>query len=145
MGLVHAFLFSLPEDRVVRANGRKHPLNFTTSHEHYIICFTTFSGLGCSCCPGALAQGSSLKPQPCSPAADFHPLTVPALCQDTHIHPFPNLSPRARLQKIHHPCLWIEPGSPGCLFALQSNTKATTASESPGAWPGGHNHSSVTS
>lgn len=110
-----------------------------------IICFTTFSGLGCSCCPGALAQGSSLKPQPCSPAADFHPLTVPALCQDTHIHPFPNLSPRARLQKIDHPCLWIEPGSLGCLFALHSNTKATTASESPGAWPGGHNHSSVTS
>lgn len=29
-----------------------------------IICFTTFSGLGCSCCPGPLAQGSSLKPQP---------------------------------------------------------------------------------
>lgn len=78
---------------------------------------------------------------PSSPAAEFHPLTVPALCQDTRIHLFPNLSPRARLQKTDHPCLWVEPGSLGCLFALHSNTKAKTASESPGAWPGGHNHS----
>lgn len=51
---------------------------------------------------------------PFSPTAEFHPLTVPALCQDMHIHLFPNPSPRARLQKIDQPCLWIEPGLPFC-------------------------------
>lgn len=145
MGLVHAFLFSLPEDHVVRANGRKYPLNLTISHKNYMFHHLFWLGvqlLSWTTSSRFLFKASAMAHlSPFSPTAEFHPLTVPALCQDTHIHLFPNSSPRARLQKIDHPCLWIEPGSLGCLFALHSNTKATTASESPGAWPGEHSHS----
>lgn len=140
MGLVHASLFSLPEDHVVRENGRKYPLNFTISHKYnrfhhlfrlgvQLLSWTTSSRF--------LFKASAMAHlSPSSPTAKFHPFTVPALCQDMHIHLFSSLSPRARLKKIDHPCLWIGLGSLGCLFALHSNTKATTASESPGAWPG---------
>lgn len=101
-----------------------------------IICFTTFSGLGCSCCPGPLPQGSSLKPWlTCLPLpqqqSSTHSLSQPC-AKNMHIHLFPNLSLRARLQKTGQPCLWIEPGSLGCLFVPHSDTKATTPSESPG-------------
>lgn len=144
MDLVHAFLFCLPEDHVVRANGRKHLFNFTISHK-YMFHHSLWLGVHLLSWPISsrfLFKAAAMTLlSPFSPTAEFHPLTVPALRQDMHIHHFPNLSPRVRLQKIDQPCLWIEPGSLGCLFALHSNPKAPTPSESPGAWPGGHNRS----